>query len=155
MERSFIYCSQGKRTMPPCHGLLSLKLNVPKLSLSTSKNSDLLTDMGAMPSAYIFQEAMNRLMEGLGDVLTYLDDVLCVTKGDFEVHLQRLKLCLQRLHKAGLQVNLPKSEFATQQFKYLGYLVLHQGICRSDSAVETPKNFETITLIPWHAQLLP
>ncbi|CAJ1931983.1 unnamed protein product [Cylindrotheca closterium] len=63
--------------------------------------------MGAMPSAYIFQEAMNHLMEGLGDVLTYLDGVLCVTKGDFEDHLQRLELCLQRLHKAGLKANYP------------------------------------------------
>ncbi|CAJ1959749.1 unnamed protein product [Cylindrotheca closterium] len=92
--------------------------------------------MGAMPSAYIFQEAMNRLMKGLGDVLTYLDNVLCVTKGDFKDHLQRLELCLQRLHKAGLKVNLPKSEFATQQFKYLGYLVSRQGIRPIASKVE-------------------
>ncbi|CAJ1939626.1 unnamed protein product [Cylindrotheca closterium] len=66
----------------------------------------------------------------------YLDNVLCVTKGDFEDHLQRLELCLQQLHKAGLKVNLPKSEFATQQFKYLGYLVSRQGIRPLASKVE-------------------
>ncbi|CAJ1944719.1 unnamed protein product [Cylindrotheca closterium] len=168
MERSFIYCPQGKWTMlqkrvyplPKISDLLTdisgftyasaIDLNMGcwnvRITPETSKLCTIILPwgkyiyqklpMGAMSSAYIFQEAMNRLMEGLSHILTYLDDILCVTKGDFEDHLQRLELCLQRLHKAGLKVNLPKSEFATQQFKCLGYLVLRQGIRPLASKVE-------------------
>ena len=84
--------------------------------------------MGAMPSAFIFQEKMDDLMRGLPNVLTYLDDILCVTKGTYEQHITELEQVLQRLSNAGLKCNLPKCTFAQKQFEYLGYNVSTEGI---------------------------
>ena len=51
-------------------------------------------------------------MEGLEFVRTYLDDVLCLTKGTFDDHLEKLERVFARLKKAGLKVNAAKSFFA-------------------------------------------
>eukprot|EP00980_Cylindrotheca_fusiformis_P029358 scaffold23398_cov186-Cylindrotheca_fusiformis.AAC.1 len=64
---------------------------------------------------------MNNLMEDIENVLAYLDDVLCVTKGDFDDHLTQLEKVLKKLHDAGLKVNLPKCYFARGELEYLGY----------------------------------
>jgi hypothetical protein len=47
--------------------------------------------MGLCNSPDIFQEKMSELMEGLEFVRTYLDDVLCLTKGTFNDHLEKLE----------------------------------------------------------------
>ncbi len=47
--------------------------------------------MGLCNSPDIFQEKMSELMEGLEFVRTYIDDLLCITKGTFEDHLEKLE----------------------------------------------------------------
>ena len=44
---------------------------------------------------------MSELMEGLEFARTYLDDLLCITKGTFDDHLEKLDLILARLARAG------------------------------------------------------
>jgi len=56
--------------------------------------------MGPCNSPDIFQEKMSELMDGLAFVRTYIDDLLCLTKGTFSDHLEKLELVLQRLQKA-------------------------------------------------------
>ena len=53
--------------------------------------------MGLCNSSDIFQEKMNELMEGLEFVRAYLDDLLIVTKGSFQDHLEKLEQVLTRL----------------------------------------------------------
>jgi len=65
--------------------------------------------MGLCNSPGIFQEKMSELMDGLAFVRTYIDDLLCLTKGSFTDHLEKIELVLQRLQKAGLEVNVTKS----------------------------------------------
>ena len=57
--------------------------------------------MGAMPSAFIFQENMDDLIRYLDHVLTYLYAILCVTKGDYTDYINKLGEVLQRLQDAG------------------------------------------------------
>jgi len=59
-------------------------------------------------------------MEGLAFVRTHIDDLLVLTKGSFEDHLEKLELVLKRLLKAGLKVNIKKSFFARSQLEHLG-----------------------------------
>jgi len=66
---------------------------------------------------------MSELMDGLAFVRTYIDDLLCLTKGSFTDHLEKIELVLQRLQKAGLKVNVTKSFFALSQLEYLGYFI--------------------------------
>jgi len=55
--------------------------------------------MGLCNSPDIFQEKMSKLMDGLAFVRTYIDDPLCLTKGTFSDHLEKVELVLQRLQK--------------------------------------------------------
>jgi len=46
--------------------------------------------MGLCNSPDIFQEKMSELMDGLTFVWTYIDDLLCLTKGTFSDHLEKV-----------------------------------------------------------------
>ena len=84
--------------------------------------------MGLCNSPDIFQEKMSELMEGLNFVRTYIDDLLVLTKGSFEDHLEKLERALARLRLAGLKVNAKKSFFAKSELEYLGYWITREGI---------------------------
>jgi len=84
--------------------------------------------MGLCNSPDIFQEKMSELMDGLEFVQTYIDDLLCLTKGAFSDHLKKVELVLWRLQKAGLKVNVTKSFFALSQLECLGYWITRTGI---------------------------
>ena len=84
--------------------------------------------MGLCNSPDIFQEKMSTLMDGLEFVRAYIDDLLCITNGSFEDHLEKLDEVFRRLREAGLKVNARKSFFARGEVEYLGYWVTRQGI---------------------------
>ncbi len=102
--------------------------------------------MGLCNSPDIFQEKMSELMEGLEYVRTYIDDLLVLTKGSFEDHLEKLDRVLARLRQAGLRVNANKSFFAKAELEYLGYWISRDGIKPLPKKVEAimriaePKN---------------
>ena len=62
--------------------------------------------MGIVCAPDIFQNEMASLMSELEHVRVYLDDLLVITKGDFQDHLQKLDEVLEKLMKGGLKVNL-------------------------------------------------
>ena len=102
--------------------------------------------MGLCNSPDIFQEKMNELFDGLDFVRAYIDDLLCLTKGDFSDHLEKLDEVLARLKQAGLKVNAKKSFFAKNELEYLGYWITREGIQPLQKKVEAimkidePKN---------------
>ena len=61
--------------------------------------------MGLCNSPDIFQERMNDLFDGLEYVRAYIDDLLIMTNGTWEDHLEKVGIALRRLQKAGLKVN--------------------------------------------------
>ncbi len=84
--------------------------------------------MGFAGSADIFQAEMMDLMEALEYVRAYIDDLLVITRGTLEDHLDKLREVLRRLHEAGLKVNAAKSFFCTHEIEYLGYILTRGGI---------------------------
>ena len=84
--------------------------------------------MGLCNSPDIFQEKMNELFDGMDFVRAYIDDLLCLTTGSFEDHLEKLELILKRLQQTGLKVNAKKSFFARGELEYLGYWITRDGI---------------------------
>eukprot|EP00804_Cyclotella_cryptica_P029062 CCRYP_005240-RA/>CCRYP_005240-RA protein AED:0.41 eAED:0.47 QI:0/0/0/1/0/0/3/0/297 len=62
---------------------------------------------------------MSELMATLEFVRTYLDDLLCISKGSLEDHLNKLRRVFIRLRDAGLTVNARK---------ILGYVLSRDGI---------------------------
>ncbi len=102
--------------------------------------------MGLCNSPDIFQEKMSSLFGDLEYVRAYIDDILCITKGDWDDHLQKLRVVLQRLREAGLKVNAKKSFFGRSELEYLGYWITRDGVQPISKKVEamrkitTPKN---------------
>jgi hypothetical protein len=84
--------------------------------------------MGIAGSPDIFQEKMSDLMATLEFIRTYLDDLLIITKGNLEDHLEKLSMVLTRLQDAGLKINANKLNFCTLQMEYLGYILTRDGI---------------------------
>ncbi len=76
------------------------------------KYSYLRLPMGYAGSADIFQAEMMDLMESLEYVRAYIDDLLVITRGTLEDHLEKLGEVLRRLREAGLKVNAAKSFFS-------------------------------------------
>ena len=59
--------------------------------------------MGLCNSPDIFQEKMSELLTGLDTVRVYIDDILHVTKGSSDDHLQKLDTIFSRLESVGLR----------------------------------------------------
>jgi len=68
-------------------------------------------------SADILQAKMMKLMEALEYVRAYIDDLLVITRGTLEDHLEKLREVLRRLRGAGLKVNAAKSFFCTHEIE--------------------------------------
>ncbi len=84
--------------------------------------------MGMSGSADIFQAEMMDIMVALEYVRAYINDLLCITRGTLEDHLEKLEEVLKRLSSAELKVNTTKSFFCTHKIKYLGYMLTRGGI---------------------------
>jgi hypothetical protein len=84
--------------------------------------------MGFVESADIFQAEMGNLMATLEYVKAYIGNLLVITKGSHDDHLDKLERIFIQLHDAGLKVNAAKSFFFMQEMEYLGYILNRGGI---------------------------
>ncbi len=84
--------------------------------------------MGFAGLADIFQAEMGNLMASLEYVRAYIDDLLVITKGSLDDHLDKLKQVFIRLRDAGLKINATKSVFCVQETEYLGCIPTIGGI---------------------------
>ncbi len=84
--------------------------------------------MGFAGSGDIFQAEMGNLMATSEYVRAYIDDLLVITKGSLDDHLDKLKQVFIRLRGAGLKINAAKSFFCAQETEYLGYNLTRGGI---------------------------
>ena len=96
--------------------------------------------MGLCNSPDIFQEKMSTLMQDLEFVRAYIDDLLVITTGSYEEHLNSLRKVFEHLQEAGLRVNAKKSFFAKEELEYLGYWITREGIQPVTSKVNAIAN---------------
>ena len=76
--------------------------------------------MGLCNSPDIFQEYMGELLGDLEHVRAYIDDLLIISKGTYEDHLEKLEEVFRRLQDAGVKVNAVKTAFGKTELEYLG-----------------------------------
>ena len=60
--------------------------------------------MGLKISPEIFQDKMNELFNGLEYVRAYTDDLLVISNGNFEKHLNKIKIVLNKLKAVGFKI---------------------------------------------------
>ena len=92
--------------------------------------------MGLSTSSDIFQEKMSKLFSDLETVQAYIDDLLVITKGFYDNHLEEVDKVLSQLKKAGLKVNARKLFFAQPKLEYLGYWIIQDGIQPQPKKIE-------------------
>src|SRR6266480_2122984 len=85
----------------------------------------LVTPFGLTNGPATFQRYINHtLREYLDEFASaYLDDILIYSDGTLEDHRRKVKLILQRLQEAGLQLDVDKCEFECKSVKYLGFII--------------------------------
>ena len=102
--------------------------------------------MGIKNSPDIFQKVMTNMFCDLEYTSTYLDDILVISDGSYEDHLQKVRTVLTRLEKANFRANVRKCFWGESTLEYLGYLVTKQGLQPQPKKVEAiqklkaPKN---------------
>ncbi|XP_066958870.1 uncharacterized protein [Macrobrachium rosenbergii] len=95
---------------------------------------------GMKNAAATFQRLMNRITQELEGCIVYIDDLI-IFSDDWETHLKRLEALFQALRKAGLVVNLKKSDFAQAKVIYLGHEVGMGKVAPKRANVEAVTDF--------------
>ena len=82
-----------------------------------------LTDMPAE-----FQKAIDCTLAGLTNTLCFLDDIMMVSRGSTEQHLDPVPKCLTKLDQENLRINLAQCHFAKYKIEWLGHSITQTGI---------------------------
>lgn len=92
----------------------------------------------------LFSSAMDRVLSDLkySHCLIYLDDVLVPGK-DFEDHLNKLRLVLERFRKANMTLNPSKCSFGFFEIAILGHVVNAMGVSPNPDTVKAIRDFPT------------
>ena len=64
--------------------------------------------MGMCALGYIFQSKVDKLLDDIEGVETYIDDTIALRKDLFIKHIEQLIIIFGRLHAAGLKFNAHK-----------------------------------------------
>ena len=89
-----------------------------------------------------FQAYINETLREYLDIFctAYLDDIL-IYSDSLAQHRHHVKVVLERLRKAGLQIDITKCEFHTTSVAYLGLIITTEGVRMDPVKVETIVNW--------------
>ena len=79
------------------------------------------------------------MQEMLGDfkfVRVYIDDILILSNGTYEDHMDKLNQVLTRIEERGFRANVHKHSFPRANLDYLGYWLTRQGMQPQPKKVE-------------------
>ncbi|KAI0993387.1 Transposon Tf2-6 polyprotein [Podosphaera aphanis] len=104
----------------------------------------LVMPFGLTNAPSTFQSYINSTLQEHLDVFctAYLDDVLIYSNSRHE-HRQHVNLVLDKLQNAGLQLDLKKCQFESEEVKYLGLIISRRGIEMDPVKIECIKSWKT------------
>ncbi len=90
-----------------------------------------------------FQGYINKILAEKLDifVVVYLDDILIYTEDLGQPHVEEVRWVLEQLRKHGLYANLKKCQFHTDGVRFLGFVVLAQGIRMEEERIEAVRDW--------------
>ena len=68
-----------------------------------------------------FQRIMDLTLAGISNTFSFIDDILIVTHGTEEEHIEKVTEGLKRLDDANIKLNLDTCTFAANDIKWVGY----------------------------------
>ena len=75
-----------------------------------------------------FQKVMDLTLVNIDCTFVYIDDILIVTKGDKNVHMQKVREVMKVLDRASVQLKVDKCKIACKKIEWLGYELTGSGI---------------------------
>ena len=118
---------------------------------------------GLKSSPGIFQGFMNKVLNGINNIVIYQDDILVLTP-TLKMHHEILNKVLETLKKAGIKLNTEKCQFYVDQVNYLGHVFDKKGVYPDPKKVSaiidapSPKNLKQlqsfIGLITFYARFV-
>ena len=97
-----------------------------------------------------FQKAIGCTIAGLTNTLSFLNDILIVSRGKIEKHLDLVQKCLIKLDQENLRINLAKCHFAKDKIEWLVHSITQTGITPLSSETDaikklsSPSNFKKL-----------
>ena len=139
----FTYASAIDFNMGFYHILLSLAAQkICTTVLPWGKYAYQRLPMGLSISPDVFQARMNTIFGSVPGCIVYIDDLLVITKGTFEEHLETLRQVFQLCRQNNIQVNAKKSHFFAPKLEYLGLILSAEGIRADPKKVEAIQKIE-------------
>ena len=83
-----------------------------------------------------FQKVMDLLLARFREVFVFIDDILIVTNGTKQEHLDKVRQILKVIDDAELQLKAEKCNFAKQEIEWLGFKLTNSGISPINSKVQ-------------------
>ena len=85
--------------------------------------------MGLQPASAAFQRAMDVLLQGLSPhlALSYIDDLICHTAGEFPMHALAFARVLDRVGGAGYIFRPSKTVIGRRSCEFLGMICSKEG----------------------------
>ena len=95
---------------------------------------------GVASAPAVFQCTIDAILQGIPQVICYLDDFLVTGQSDAE-HMSNLETVLGRLQKHGVRLNEEKCQLFEEAVEYLGHRVdgVHTSAKKLTTIVEAPK----------------
>ena len=90
--------------------------------------------LSVMPTE--FQKVMDILLAKFREVFVFIDDILIVTKGTKQNHLDKVREIRKTLDEAKLQLKAGKCKIANHEIEWLGFKMTSQGISPVNSNVQ-------------------
>ncbi len=90
-----------------------------------------------------FQGYINKILAEKLDifVVVYLDDILIYTKDPDRSHMDAVRWVLEQLQKHGFYANLKKCRFHEDEVRFLGFVILAQGIRIEEKRIEAVRDW--------------
>uniref|UniRef100_A0A336MPS3 RNA-directed DNA polymerase n=1 Tax=Culicoides sonorensis TaxID=179676 RepID=A0A336MPS3_CULSO len=90
---------------------------------------------GVKTAPGIFQEVIDRIINGIKGVVSYFDDIL-ISATSIEECRERTHIVFEKLQKYNVQVNLEKCIFFSNKIEYLGHEISEKGVATTKKKIE-------------------
>ncbi len=89
-----------------------------------------------------FQGYINKILVKKLDIfiVVYLDDILIYTEDPRQLHVKEVRWVLEQLRKHNLYTNLKNGRFYEDEVRFLGFVVLAQGIRMEKEKIEAVRD---------------
>jgi hypothetical protein len=109
-----------------------------------------ITPFGLAKALAIFQRYINSILDDFFDKFcsAYMNDVFIYFDKFYQDYMSKMKKVLRKLHKAGLKLDIEKSEFTFSKVKYLGFIIsAEEGIKINSGKIEVIKKWKAPTIV--------